>query len=66
MAGALIRSIGSRREPSSVAHNLYRVLREFDDLEADCIFSESFPQDHLGQAIMNRLSKAAAYHIVRV
>ena len=66
VAGALIRSIGSRREPSSVAHNLYRVLREFDDLEADCIFSESFPQDHLGQAIMNRLSKAAAYHIVRV
>ena len=61
----MIQSIGSRRSQSSVAHNLYQVLREFDDLGAECIFSESFPKDHLGQAIMNRLSKAAGYHIIK-
>lgn len=64
--GGLVRSIGARKEPKSVAHNLYSVLREFDDLKVDYIFSESFEEDHLGQAIMNRLSKAAGYRIVKV
>ena len=62
----LVRSIGSRTRRETVAHNLYALLREFDDLKADYIFFESFPEDHLGQAIMNRLSKAAGYHIVKV
>ena len=62
----IIRSIGARQSQESVAHNLYAVLREFDDLGAEVIFSESFGEDHLGQAIMNRLSKAAGYRIVRV
>lgn len=62
----LVRSIGSRTRRETVAHNLYALLREFDDLKADYIFSESFPEDHLGQAIMNRLSKAAGYHIIKV
>ena len=39
---------------------------EFDDLKVDYIYSESFSQDHLGQAIMNRLSKAAGYQIYKV
>lgn len=62
----VVRSIGARESQASVAHNLYALLREFDDLKVDFIFSESFTQDHLGQAIMNRLSKAAGYKIVRV
>ena len=61
-----VRSIGERNSQASVAHNLYALLREFDDLGVDYIFSESFPKDHLGQAIMNRLSKAAGYKIVKV
>lgn len=64
--GGIVRSIGSRKEPESVAHNLYAVLREFDDLKVDYIFSESFGREHLGQAIMNRLSKAAGYKIIKV
>lgn len=62
----LVRSIGSRDQEETIAHNLYGVLREFDDLGAEYIFSESFSQTDLGQAIMNRLSKAAGYHIVEV
>ncbi|MCH1953229.1 threonylcarbamoyl-AMP synthase [Enterocloster sp. OA13] len=65
-AEGTVRSIGARESQESVAHNLYAVLREFDDLKVEYIFSESFSEDHLGQAIMNRLSKAAGYKIVRV
>lgn len=65
-AEGTVRSIGARKSQESVAHNLYAVLREFDDLKVEYIFSESFSEDHLGQAIMNRLSKAAGYKIVRV
>lgn len=62
----LVRTIGARKSQASVAHNLYALLREFDDLNVDYIVSESFPKDHLGQAIMNRLSKAAGYKIIKV
>lgn len=58
--------IGSRSHEETVAHNLFAVLRELDEKAVDCIFSESFSEDRLGQAIMNRLCKAAGYHIVRV
>lgn len=61
-----IRSIGRRSKEETVAHNLYAVLRDFDDLGMEYIYSESFSADHLGQAIMNRLSKAAAYRILKV
>lgn len=62
----IIEVIGSRQNEESVAHNLFAVLREFDEKHVDCIFSESFSKDRLGQAIMNRLCKAAGYHIVEV
>ena len=60
----LLRSVGSRQEPDSIAHNLYGVLREFDGLDVDTIYSEAFSSDRLGQAVMNRLTKAAGYHII--
>lgn len=62
----LVQSVGARESQESVAHNLYGVLRKFDDLQVEYIFSESFTENHLGQAIMNRLSKAAGYQIVYV
>ena len=62
----IVRSIGARKSQESVAHNLYGVLREFDDLGVDYIYSESFSRAHLGQAIMNRLTKAAGYHVIHV
>ena len=62
----VVRSLGFRSRPETIAHNLFAVLREFDDLGVDYIYSESFPKDHLGQAIMNRLTKAAGYHILDV
>lgn len=62
----VVKNIGSRDREETIAHNLYAVLRDFDDLGMDYIFSESFSKDRLGQAIMNRLTKAAGYHILQV
>lgn len=62
----ILRCIGSREHEETIAHNLFAVLREFDDLQVDVIYSESFSGDHLGQAIMNRLMKAAGYHTMQV
>lgn len=54
-------SIGSREDESEVAHHLYGVLRAFDELGVDVIYSESFPSAGVGQAVMNRLLKAAGH-----
>lgn len=59
-------SIGRRAHEETIAHNLYAVLRQFDDLGVDYIFSEAFDETQLGQAIMNRLNKAAGYRILKV
>ena len=62
----MVKSMGLRKQEETIAHNLFAVLREFDDAEVEYIYSETFPKDHIGQAIMNRLSKAAGYHIVKI
>ena len=61
-----VRSMGIRAKEETIAHNLYRVLREFDDLGVDYIVSEGFSRTQLGQAIMNRLTKAAGHKIVKI
>ena len=58
------RSIGSRECPDSGAAHLYGLLRECDEQELDYIYSESFFADGLGNAIMNRMLKAAGYHLI--
>lgn len=60
----IIKTIGTRNDDSSIARGLYEVLREFDDLDVEYIFSESFLDNDLGQAIMNRLLKAAGYQVI--
>lgn len=61
-----IKSIGRRDDDDSIAAGLYAVLRGFDDIHAEFIFSESFAVGGLGQAIMNRLLKAAGYRVEKV
>lgn len=62
----ILRSVGRRSAPETIAHNLFAILREFDDLQVDYIYSESFSREQIGQAIMNRLTKAAGYHIIQI
>ena len=56
-------SVGTRQEEATIAANLFDVLRGFDERNIECIFSESFETGKLGQAIMNRLLKAAGYQV---
>lgn len=60
----VVKTIGSRKDEESIAHGLYAVLREFDELQVSTIYGESFKEDGFGQAIMNRLLKAAGYQII--
>jgi L-threonylcarbamoyladenylate synthase len=55
---------GSWQEPADTARQLYAALRRFDELGATYILAEAFPEEGLGQAIMNRLRKAAGEQIV--
>lgn len=55
-------SIGSRKSEGSIAAGLYDILRQMDHIGAEYIYAESFTEDTLGQAIMNRMLKAAGYH----
>ena len=62
----LVVSIGSRKEEETIAHHLYEVLRDFDQSAVKSIYSEAFYTPRMGQAIMNRLLKAAGHKIIRV
>lgn len=59
-------SIGARLDEDAIARHLYKILREFDDLDVDIIYSESFETPRIGQAIMNRLLKAAGHQVLTV
>ena len=61
-----VKSVGTRKDEVSIAHNLYRILREFDDEDVELIYSEAFDTPNMGQAIMNRLLKAAGHHVMYV
>ena len=51
----VVKCIGARSNENSIAKNLYRVLREFDEEEVSYIYSEAFAEEGIGNAIMNRL-----------
>ena len=61
----IIKSFGSRGEPSSLAKNLFRALRELDESGVDVIVAEGVSMEGLGLAVMNRLRKASGYNIVK-
>lgn len=65
-----IKNAGSRSDASAIARQLYTFLREFDDEDIDYIYAESFAEAFadkgFGQAVMNRLLKAAGHKVVHV
>lgn len=62
----LKKSAGKRADEASVARKLYEILREFDEEGAQNMYAESFESTGIGQAIMNRLLKAAGHKVVEV
>lgn len=64
--GGIVRSIGSRMDELSISRHLFGVLREFDSQNVSRIYSEAFDTPVMGQAIMNRLLKAAGHQVLEV
>lgn len=62
----IVKSIGTRSDENTIARHLYGILREFDDMDVEIIYSESFLTPKIGQAIMNRMLKAAGYQVIKV
>lgn len=61
-----VKSVGKRDDEEQIARHLFRILREFDDEKIQVIYAESFESRGVGEAIMNRLLKAAGHQVVHL
>jgi L-threonylcarbamoyladenylate synthase len=61
----VVRRIGSISRIDQVAQQLYHQLRLFDESNVDVILGEMFPADGIGEALMNRLLKAAGNKVIK-
>lgn len=61
-----VKNAGKRDDEAGIARELYRILREFDDEQVEVMYSEAFDTAGVGQAVMNRLLKAAGHHVENV
>jgi L-threonylcarbamoyladenylate synthase len=62
--GLPVESMGKNAQEA--AHRLFYLLRQMDERNAKRIFTETLPENGLGLAVMNRLARAASFHIVSV
>ncbi|MDR7482838.1 MAG: L-threonylcarbamoyladenylate synthase [Armatimonadota bacterium] len=58
-AGAVVRIMGSRDDPATMAARLFAQLRELDEAGLDAIVVEAVEERGLGRAVMDRLRRAA-------
>ena len=62
----ILKILGRREDPLSMTHNLFRILRECDAEGINLILSESYPEEGVGFALMNRMKKAAGQKIILI
>ncbi len=60
------RVVSLGQDDAQMAHRLFALLRGADTLGADILFSEAVEAKGIGLAVMNRLGRAAAFHIIDV
>lgn len=60
--GRRVYSLGD--DARGMAKSLFDALREMDNMGVNAIFSEAVEAEDIGLAVMNRLGRAAAFHIV--
>jgi len=58
--------VGSIDNSEEIASNIFDSLRMFDKLDVDIIYSEYFGSGDMGDAIMNRLLKAASHEVINL
>ena len=61
----VVLSAGRRTHLEEIGASLFWILRQFDELDADMVYAETFPLSGEGLAIMNRLQKSAGYRIIK-
>ncbi|GAW93820.1 L-threonylcarbamoyladenylate synthase [Calderihabitans maritimus] len=59
-----IEILGSRRNLEEIARRLFNALRNCDLNQATVVLAETFPDEGIGLAIMNRLRKAAGGRVI--
>ncbi len=59
-----LESLGA--DETAMAHRLFALLRDADHMEADVLLAEGVEARGVGLAVMNRLGRAAAFHIVEL
>ncbi|MBQ2700257.1 MAG: threonylcarbamoyl-AMP synthase [Clostridia bacterium] len=64
VAGRRAQSLGQHRHPEQMAERLFDLLRQMDKLGVARIYSQVVDPHGLGLAIMNRLGRAAAFHVI--
>lgn len=58
--------MGDRDHPGSIAANLFKILRELDEKHIRVVFAEAVDEKGIGLAVMNRMTRAAGYNIIKV
>jgi L-threonylcarbamoyladenylate synthase len=58
-SGAVVRVMGRRDDPASIAAGLFAHLRDLDDAGLDVIVVEAIAERGVGRAVMDRLRRAA-------
>ncbi len=64
LKGKHLISIGSMHDPNEMATNIFEALRTMDQHHVNIIYIPTLNDKDLGQAIMNRLIKAASHRII--
>ncbi|MDI6453025.1 L-threonylcarbamoyladenylate synthase [Peloplasma aerotolerans] len=59
-------NLGHMHDLNEIASNIFIALRQMDALDIETIYIPTLPVDDIGRAIMNRLSKAASYQIIKL
>ena len=59
-------NLGSIDDMEEIGRNIFLALRQMDQLNIEKIFIPALPQHDLGQAIMNRLLKAAGGNLIQL
>ena len=64
LSGCFLHDLGRKDHPEETANRLFDILRSLDIEKMDLIYSEALDPHGVGLAVMNRLGRAAAFHMI--
>jgi len=59
-------SYGSEKDPSSLAHNVFSVLRKVDEKKLDKVYIHAPKKQGVGLAVYNRLIRACGFKVIKL